>query len=43
MMQTIFPESNGIFQDNNAPIRTAEIVQSWFKEHENEVKHLPFS
>lgn len=42
-MQTIFPESNGIFQDNNAPIRTAEIVQSWFKEHENEVKHLPFS
>lgn len=42
-MQTIFPESNGIFQDNDAPIRTAEIVQSWFKEHENEVKHLPFS
>jgi hypothetical protein len=35
-----FPNSDAVFQDDNAPIRTAGIVQSWFEEHEGELQHL---
>ncbi|GFX53159.1 transposable element Tcb2 transposase [Trichonephila clavipes] len=43
MMQTLFLAEDGIFQDNNAPIHAAGLVHSWFDEHEDEVKHLPWS
>ncbi|GFW22304.1 DDE_3 domain-containing protein [Trichonephila clavipes] len=32
---------DGISQDDNAPIRAARLVQSWFDEHEDEVQQLP--
>jgi hypothetical protein len=43
MIQTLFPSNDAIFQDDNASIHTAEIVQSWFKEHEGELQHPPWS
>ncbi|GFW89931.1 DDE_3 domain-containing protein [Trichonephila clavipes] len=39
-MQSLFPVGDGIFQDDNASIHVAELVQSWFDEHEDEVKYL---
>lgn len=39
MAQTLFPNGGAIFQDDNAPIHTARVVQNWH-EHESEVKHL---
>jgi hypothetical protein len=41
MIETLFPNNNAVFQDINAPIHTAEIVQSWFKEHEGKLQHPP--
>ncbi|GFX47739.1 DDE_3 domain-containing protein [Trichonephila clavipes] len=41
-MQTLFPGGEGNFQDDNAPIHVAGLVQSWFDEHEDEVIHLPW-
>ncbi|GFX96488.1 transposable element Tc1 transposase [Trichonephila clavipes] len=35
-----FPENAPLYQDDNAPIHTAKIVQEWFAEHEGEVGHL---
>ncbi|GFU99554.1 transposable element Tcb1 transposase [Trichonephila clavipes] len=39
-VQTSFPGECTLYQDNNAPIHTAKIVQEWFAEHEGEVGHL---
>jgi hypothetical protein len=39
MIQTLFPNSDAVFQDDSAPIHTAGTVQSWFEEHEGEL-HL---
>ncbi|GFT91136.1 transposable element Tcb1 transposase [Trichonephila clavipes] len=38
-VQTSFPGECPLYQDDNAPIHTAKIVQ-WFAEHEGEVGHL---
>ncbi len=38
----IFPDGSGLFQQDNAPCHTAEIVQEWFDEHDKEVKVLPW-
>ncbi|GFS90233.1 transposable element Tcb2 transposase [Trichonephila clavipes] len=35
-----FPGEFPLYQDDNAPIHTAKIVQEWFAEHEGEVSHL---
>jgi hypothetical protein len=40
MIQTLFPNSDTVFQDDSAPIHTARTVQSWFEEHEGELQHL---
>ncbi|GFU92174.1 transposable element Tc1 transposase [Trichonephila clavipes] len=37
---TSFPGECPLYQDDNAPIHTAKIVQEWFAEHEGEVGHL---
>ena len=38
--QTVFPNGIGLFQQDNALCYTAEIVQEWFEEHNNEFKVL---
>jgi hypothetical protein len=42
MIQTLFPNKDAVFQNENAPIHIAETVQSWFEEHEGELQHLPW-
>ncbi|GFV01570.1 transposable element Tcb1 transposase [Trichonephila clavipes] len=39
-VQTSFPGEFPFYQDDNAPIHTAKIVQEWFAEYEGEVGHL---
>ncbi|GFX10546.1 transposable element Tcb1 transposase [Trichonephila clavipes] len=39
-VQTSFPGECPLYQDDNAPIHTAKIVQEWFAEDEGEVGHL---
>jgi hypothetical protein len=41
-IQTLCPNSNAVFQDDNVPIHTARTVQSSFEEHEGELQHLPW-
>ena len=40
MCQTLFPEGDCIFQDDNALIHTAHIIKNWYKEHETELEHM---
>jgi hypothetical protein len=40
MIQMLFPNNNAVFRDDNAPIHTAETIQSWFKKHDGELQHL---
>jgi hypothetical protein len=42
IIQTLFPKNDVVFQDDNAPIHTAGTGQSWFKEHEGGLQHLPW-
>ncbi|GFX56753.1 DDE_3 domain-containing protein [Trichonephila clavipes] len=35
------PAGDGIFESDNAPIHAPGLVQTWFDEHENELKYLP--
>ncbi|GFU70885.1 transposable element Tc1 transposase [Trichonephila clavipes] len=39
-LMTSFPGECPLYQDDNAPIHTAKIVQEWFAEDEGEVGHL---
>ncbi|GFX30333.1 transposable element Tcb2 transposase [Trichonephila clavipes] len=41
-VQTSFPGECPLYQDDNAPIHTAKIVQEWFAEHEGKFKEMPF-
>jgi hypothetical protein len=34
IIQTLFSNNDAVFQDENAPIDTAGIVQSWSEKHE---------
>jgi hypothetical protein len=42
LIQTLFLKNDAVFQDDDIPIHTAEIVQPWFEEHEGELQHLPW-
>ncbi len=35
-MTTVYPSSDGYFQQNNAPCHKAQIISDWFHEHDNE-------
>jgi hypothetical protein len=40
MIQMLFPSNNAVFQHDNATIHTAGTVQSWFKDHKDDVQQL---
>jgi hypothetical protein len=42
MIQTLFPNNDAVFQDDNVPIHTAETIQSWFEDRQGERQHLPW-
>jgi hypothetical protein len=42
MIQTLFPNNDAVFQDDNVSSHIAGTVQSWFEEHEGELHHLPW-
>ncbi len=35
-MTTVYPSSDGYFQQDNAPYHKAQIISDWFLEHDNE-------
>ncbi len=35
-MTTVYPYSDGYFQQDNAPCHKAQIISDWFLEHDNE-------
>ncbi len=35
-MTTVYPSSDGYFQQDNAPCHIAQIISDWFLEHDNE-------
>ncbi len=35
-MTTVYPSSDGFFQQDNAPCHKAQIISDWFHEHDNE-------
>ncbi len=35
-MTTVYPSSDGYFQQDNAPCHKAQIISGWFLEHDNE-------
>ncbi len=35
-MTTVYPSSDGYFQQDNAPCNKAQIISDWFLEHDNE-------
>jgi hypothetical protein len=41
MIQTLYPNKDAVFQDDNIRIHTAGTVQSWLEEHESELHCLP--
>jgi hypothetical protein len=41
MIQTLFPNNEAAFQEDNSSIHTAETVQSGFEDHEDKFQHLP--
>jgi transposase len=42
MIQTLFPNNDAVFQEDNAPLPTVGTVQWWFEEHEGKLQHLPW-
>lgn len=40
MMHAIFPDGDGIFQDDNAPIHTAKVIKTWYENHGDDFEHL---
>ena len=39
MVHALFPDFDGIFQDNNAPIHTVHVVKNWYEKHKSELNH----
>ena len=43
MVQALFPDGDGIFQDETVPIHTAHVVKNWYEEHESELEHIEWA
>lgn len=41
-MQIVFPQQDGIYQQDNATCHTARSVRAWFEEHQDEFTVLPW-
>ncbi len=39
-MTTVYPSSDGYFQQDNAPCHKAQVISDWFLEHDNEFNLL---
>jgi hypothetical protein len=42
MIQTLFPNNDALYEDDNSTIHTAGTLQSWFEKHESELQPLPW-
>jgi hypothetical protein len=42
VIQMLFPDNDAIFQDDSSPIHIARRIDSWFEEHEDSLRHLPW-
>jgi hypothetical protein len=40
VIQTLFPNNEAVFRDDNVPIHAAGTVHPWFEEHESELQHI---
>ena len=40
MVQALFPDDNGIFQDDKAQTHTAHTVRNWYEEHASELEDI---
>ena len=40
MVQTLFPYSDGIFQDHNSPMHTDNVVKNLCEQQERELEHM---
>ena len=38
MVQVLLPNNDAVFQDDDSPMHTARIVQSWLEEHEDALR-----
>ena len=43
MVQELFLDAGGIFQDDNAPIHATHVVKNWYEEHECDLEHMEWS
>ncbi|GBM02146.1 Transposable element Tcb2 transposase [Araneus ventricosus] len=41
-MATVYPENDGMFQQDNATCHVSKIVLAWFEEHDEEFQLLPW-
>ncbi len=42
-MTTVFPSSDGYFQQDNVPCHKAQIISDWFLEHDNSIQDYFYS
>ena len=40
IVKVFFPDGDGIFQNDNSPIHTAQVVKNWYKNREGELEHM---
>ena len=40
IVQVLFLDGHGIFQDDNASMHSAHVVKNWFKQHGSELEHI---
>ena len=43
MVQALFPDGDGIFQDDNAPIHLSDVANNWYEERNKHIEWPPQS